>query len=214
MKYPAFADWFGQQFDRLGVEKDADMARRIGVAESMVNRWKAGATLPSPESCQKIATGVGVSPDEVLIAAGYKAGKVAPHQRSIVDLVDELAARVRQSEARYRTHDAVLFAGPVIPAGADPNQGADMLVNEDRFVVEVIGDCLEPDIESGVHLLMSKSRPFGEGDVVLVVVNGEYHLKRVIRRNGVTELSSRRGRLSVPSDGVTFKGSMIRPLGR
>jgi SOS-response transcriptional repressor LexA len=89
-----------------------------------------------------------------------------------------------------------------------------MLVNHDQFVVQVIGDCLKPDIEDGFYLLMSKSKAFGVGDVVLVSVDGEYHIKRVISRNGAIELGSERGRLRVSVDGAVFHGTMIRPLGR
>jgi hypothetical protein len=103
---------------------------------------------------------------------------------------------------------------PLLTAGADPSQGAEMIVNEDEFIVRVDGDCLEPEIESGSYLVMSRTRKASIGEVVLVAVNGEYHLKRLVQRNGMTELGSRLGRLSVPSDGVEYHGTRVRTLGR
>lgn len=53
------------------VRNAADLAKRIGVADATVSRWKEGGAQPQVDVCRRLATVLGVPVLEVLVAAGH-----------------------------------------------------------------------------------------------------------------------------------------------
>ena len=69
-----FGDFLRQIMERYGHESIADLVRLIGVDQSSVSRWLMGQSEPSLDNLNKIANNLGLSMDELLIAAGVLPG--------------------------------------------------------------------------------------------------------------------------------------------
>lgn len=56
---------------RAGIGKQADLARRLGVAQQTVSRWEQGLSRPRANDLPRLATLLDVGQDELFAAAGY-----------------------------------------------------------------------------------------------------------------------------------------------
>lgn len=65
-----FGRWLQRQLETRGW-RQSELARRTGINTGAVSRWISGKARIRPESCLLVAEALGVSPEEVLAAAGY-----------------------------------------------------------------------------------------------------------------------------------------------
>jgi len=70
-RLPTFGAWIDSQLIRRQMSQ-ADLARRLETSNSTVSNWIRGGRVPTPESCDKIADVLGLSVDDVLMAAGHR----------------------------------------------------------------------------------------------------------------------------------------------
>lgn len=197
--------WLKEQMRVHGNMTQADLSRRIDVTQSMVSRWLRDEAMPEPENCRALARVFGTTEAAVLFYAGHL--QTQPDVPPVTDPLDDITRAVE----RLRTlpiHDARRLAFGGIGSAA-PGHGSDLdEPDPDIIVLLVEGDCLAPDVVPGDVLLMSRSRRPVPGDVVSVHVNGERHIKRVVKRNGTMLLTSKRGDLILPTEGAEIEGVM------
>lgn len=65
------ARYLDREMNRLGLSQ-SELARRIDVRPSVVNRWVNGERLPLPESIEALAEALNANPDRLLVMAGYR----------------------------------------------------------------------------------------------------------------------------------------------
>jgi transcriptional regulator with XRE-family HTH domain len=98
-------------------------------------------------------------------------------------------------------------------AGANPAGGESWLAQEastERYIVQAIGDCLEPHVHENDLLVLDVHRQPKIGEVVVVNVHGELHVKMVMDRTGSgLYLTSKRGELTLPEEGAELIGVII-----
>lgn len=181
---------------------------------------------PSYEYLDRLARALRVSVTELLgVGGAYNVGSEtdpsisSPEPAPETDALQQIAQKIDRLE-RLIVHEAAqAFRHDVsepqehMVAAAQPAMGTEIggfdTWPRRQFTVTVEGDCLEPEIMPGDLLVCDRDRPPAPGDVVVVEVNGERHMKRVVRRNGQLHLTSKRGPLALPSDGASVLGVMI-----
>ena len=200
MDRPRWAENLKRYREAAGMTRQA-LARRVGITTGMITRYEQGRVgKPGAQTAAAIARELHITYEELL---GLEAPPPPPPP----------PAPLYPRDARI-----LRFLGR---AGADPRAGEERLeanASADRYVLEAIGDCLEPDIVEGDYLGLSIDRRPVIGDVVAVVVHGELHLKRVMHDpGGQLVLWSRRGELTTGDEGVEVLGTIItitRPVPR
>jgi transcriptional regulator with XRE-family HTH domain len=197
--------WLTPKINRNAM-KQADASRRLGVSQSMISRWVKGEAVPSPANCTRLAHLFGEPESVVMALAGYATrGEQARPERSIGDLAEELAARVRALE-RQRPEIVPHYGS----AAASPRHGIDADSRElgRRFDLDIDGDCLMPDVRPGATVRFDRHRTAVVGSIVAAIVNGEWHVKRVIERNGLWTLADNHDQVIAPVEDVEILGVM------
>lgn len=65
-----FAAYVDALRERARIGTDAELARRSGIASSVISRWRSGQMQPSRENLAKLAEALGVKPVQLWVAAG------------------------------------------------------------------------------------------------------------------------------------------------
>lgn len=164
--------------------KQAAVAREIGVGQSMVSRWRRGESVPSSANCKRLARLFGESEQVVLALAGHLSEANAPApERSLTDLVAELAERIRELEATTASPAALARQGserstPVAfrqhqPAGsmerARPDPSSPRAADAEAGSADVL-----------LALLCEWGSTMPEADYVIVTIHGDYLLPAVV----------------------------------
>lgn len=66
----AFSDWLDTTMENNGI-RGRDLARRLGVSDGAVSRWRSGAAKPSASTTAKIGNLLGVDPVRLILTAGH-----------------------------------------------------------------------------------------------------------------------------------------------
>jgi transcriptional regulator with XRE-family HTH domain len=225
---PRFAVNLKRYREDAGLNRQ-QLARLIGVDPGLITRYEQGKVKnPGAERLAALAGVLGVGVRELIELDAPPPAPRPPTGESIDDRIRRLELIVGQPTAT--AHEGPT-AVPLFPrdarvvrhfgrASADPTSGAARLeasASADEFTLIAVGDCLAPEIEDGDYLLLHLDRRPNPGQVVAVDVHGELHLKRVIQRSpGTLFLTSRRGDLRLPEEGVEVLGvvekiARIRP---
>jgi DNA repair protein RadA/Sms len=93
--------------ERVGISW-AEWARRAQVGYSKLNSWRRGRTVPSADELQRLATGVGVSVEDLAAAARDLAEMTSPAMRLIMSL------GLRYSRAENKAVPDVVFELPLL----------------------------------------------------------------------------------------------------
>jgi transcriptional regulator with XRE-family HTH domain len=96
-----FGEWLDATMQSRGLSQ-ADVARRIGVADVQVSRWRRGQVRPSVQYLQRVADTFGVSRATLDHIAGYPVAEGAPEVGDVV-LDPEAEAEIGAYLDRYRT---------------------------------------------------------------------------------------------------------------
>lgn len=128
-----------------------------------------------------------------------------PPQARSVDTPPQ--SRQRPSRALFPRDGRILR---FLRGAADPDSGEAWLASEaatDQFSVRAIGDCLAPHVQDRDVLVLDLDRAPRVGDVVVVAVHGELHIKMVMQTASARlYLTSTRGELTLPEEGVELLG--------
>lgn len=91
MEQESFGMWLAEAIENRGLNQ-SELARRIGVANGTVNRWINEGRIPQASAYEPLARELGVSVDEVMMAAGVMEedrARVGPRAR-LLDLISWL----------------------------------------------------------------------------------------------------------------------------
>lgn len=102
-----FARWLSGTLDNLAWSH-AELARHVGVHDSVVGRWVAGKTRPSIENAQEVGVALGEPPFRVAATAGYPCPGYEP--LPLPPPLGERARVERQMQAIHGLPDAAVAA--------------------------------------------------------------------------------------------------------
>lgn len=113
MREETFSRWIRRQLDRREWSQ-ADLARKLNVSPSVVNRWLLGTRIPSPAYCDLIADALSVDLDIVLFQAGHRPmpKRIDPDDpkleiQGLVDRVDWSVPAIRAAIDRVIAGDPI-----------------------------------------------------------------------------------------------------------
>lgn len=205
-----FSEWLREQMRLRDNMKQAELARRVGVAQSMVSRWVRGESTPEPENGRRLATVFHVREADVLRLAGHLVEAEAPPsikpRADAVDLLEQALAVVRQlREERVRDeyeYEEIPYAGSVhagrkgILHGDEPVYWRTHRLKTPpgrRRYVDVVGDCMAPIINDGDVVIVDPDLPWKVGQVLAVAVQGGAEVRKLVQMNGELVLRSETG---------------------
>jgi len=70
-----FAQWLDITMSNRGIT-GRHLAKRLGVHDSAVSRWRSGQGIPSMDTCVRLATELDVDPLRLAVTAGHMDGEV------------------------------------------------------------------------------------------------------------------------------------------
>ena len=190
-----------------------ELARAAGVSHATVVKARNMESVPSPETCQKLASWLGVTADALLELAGHKEpGGTRQRVQTRDELLDRLMA-VDATEVGFHDFDASGSPGRSI--WNDPVEYA-YLPERRRYArgrirgITVRGDCMAPAIRDGDMVFIDTQAEWEDGDVVLAVVEDALHLKRLRSSDAGWLLAPDNGEPPIPvTDGVFILGTFM-----
>lgn len=102
-----FGAWLDHKL-KLKQWKGADLARRLGVANGDVSRWRRGVTIPSPASIINIADELYADADELLALAGHRPSMPRDELERVHARLDPYLCKVRWTDSRFRMIEGIL----------------------------------------------------------------------------------------------------------
>jgi len=76
-KYSELGAYIAQRRLEVGIDTQAELARRLGSAQQTVSRWEAGTSRPQTGQIETLAAALGADAEELRGLAGYLAGPVS-----------------------------------------------------------------------------------------------------------------------------------------
>lgn len=193
-----FGEWLREQIERREWQQ-ADFAREGRFTTASVSRWINNEQLPTPQSCLRIASTLGVDDDIVLRAAGHKPATRARPPRSFDDIIDELTAErpiavpiIEQIASAGKGEPAVGYV--YLPPMGRRSKGL--------FAMRVKGSCMVPRINDGDTIIVDREQAAEVGKIVVAVAGVDWDIvlvKRLVEVNGRRWLQPLQGS-AVPVD--------------
>lgn len=188
----------------LGIHKNQDLADRAEVNRSylseILNRRAGPGMHVAPKLAKALHLPIAVFVPETAADGSASSGPTRPHvendatTKAIETLDRRRETGVTLGGRTLRPVIAVVVLRTPVVARVNAGEGggmphedmvdvpSGMLSGRDTFLVEVVGDCLEPEIRSGDHVLIERGRAPRDGDLVCAVLNRggqeEWILKR------------------------------------
>ncbi|ATW25505.1 helix-turn-helix domain-containing protein [Candidatus Formimonas warabiya] len=147
-----------------------------GISFSYINKLEKGLYEPSRQVVLELAKALGLSPDKVLITAGYAADRIMEAQTNIYQPAGAMAqipvlGVIRMGQSLYAEENLIGYEW--IPEREI--QGGEF------FFFQVKGDAMEPQIPEGSRVLIRKQEDIKSGEMGLVFPGeGEAVLRKVI----------------------------------
>ncbi len=173
---------FSTRLKQLRLENDLlqkELADKVNIKRTTLAGWESGSRTPELNSAQILADYFKVSLDYLLGKSDYReplppgAWPVGP-------------------QARVPVLGVIRAGQPIL---ADENiigyeyADAETVKNGEFFFLRVAGDSMAPRIQDGYLVLVRKQEDVTDGDVTVVIVDGENAtVKRVYRTNGTLVL--------------------------
>lgn len=185
----------------------ASFARKVGVADSLISRWRRGITRPTPEMLRRVAEASEgrVTYEDLLEAAGYLERKwdVDSHyyDEKTKYLFVPLLGTIRGGDPMWMEQDVEGYLG--VDASILRGEG---------FALRVSGDSMSGDrIQDGDIVIVRRQDYIDPGDIAVVSIDGEEAtIKRVRFVDGKAIL--------VPSnpayEPIIVDASLVRILGK
>lgn len=188
--------------------KVSELARRSGIHQSMISRYETGEVFPRRPHLTSLCGALGVTLAQLV---GTPPPEVFPPGTPPQVRPRPTPAQPPAPARRLFPRDGRILR--LVRAGANPSGGESWLADEastERYTIQVIGDCLSPEVQEGDLLVLDLDRVPRIGDIVAVVVHGELHVKKVMDRTGAgLYLTSKRGDLTLPDEGAELLGVSI-----
>lgn len=206
--------------EQAGLSKK-ELAARAEIDASMMTRYEKGEVAsPGTDRLARLADALTrelgrlVTVDDLI----QQSPATEPRESELVREFRDLSARVRELEADYDVE--------VYPRGAVGSAGGRTFANDDvvylvrsrrlsrlpggRQPLEVVGDCLAPDIKSGQIVFVQPDISWRPRQIVAVRVNGGVQVKRLKEHvNGVLVLLSNDGELHISDNDATIVGVVV-----
>lgn len=191
----------------MGNMSQATFARKVGVADSVISRWRRGITRPTPDMLRRLAEASEgrVSYEELLEAAGYIERKwdIDSHyyDKRTKYLFVPLLGNIRGGEPMWMDQDLEGYLG--VDASILRGEG---------FALRVSGDSMSGDrIHDGDIVIVRRQNYIDPNDIAVISIDGEEAtLKRVRFVDGKAVL--------VPSnpayEPIIVSASRVRILGK
>jgi SOS-response transcriptional repressor LexA len=197
---PTFGDLVRQACEARGMSVDW-LARQIGMPPGSFRNYTTGRRKVPVETILAVADNLGVRPEPLFRAAGYdpsvgrRALAILPGATVPVPVVGTVPA---DPTRKY------MASGDTVPYQPySPNVRPEHLI-----ALRVVGDCLAPDVQPGDTVIVDKSLEPTDGRLGVVMVDGEYSLKRVRRNADGWLLESNVGPM-VPLESVEWCGRVV-----
>lgn len=197
--------------------KQADLARRIGVAQSAISRWKRGESMPEPSNCRELARVFGVPEAEVLRRAGHLTGSGTLYEQQPEPSLEELLATALRKAREQPEYVSIPITGEG-HAGRKGVSNDDVVTAPLKFLKKlpanqqalyVVGDCLAPKIEEGDVVIVDPDIPWEVGKTIAIRLRGGVEVKRILRKNGRLVLSSNYGEPTIDDHDARVVGVVI-----
>ena len=194
----------------------AGLMRASGVSQANIGRYERGETQePEYATLEKLGAALGVTVDQLVKEPPPEVlpPGTPPQARSVtpVEPAPPLPTPTPPPRGLFPRDGRILRF--LQQAGASPEGGETWLAQEasvERYVVQAIGNCLEPHVYENDLLVLDVDRAPTIGDIVVVNAHGELHVKVVMDRTGSgLYLTSKRGDLSLPEEGAELIGVVI-----
>lgn len=123
-----FSDWVARVAKRQGMDTEAEISRAVGISQSIVGRWRTHGAIPNIDSLRKIASGLNVSVQEAVVAAGIlhpdEVGQIVRVQTALSEvpheeLLAELGRRLDQQLAPPGSTLAMRSSGSADPTESE-----------------------------------------------------------------------------------------------
>lgn len=167
--YGVFADWLASQ---VGKKPLRAVARDVGVSHQTLSKWLQGKTRPEGELLDKVSSHFGEPVESLEEMLGRKRGGVRPEAISFEDAFRMLDLK----RPWFLPLSGVASAGP-----GSPSEGVwrDASERGRRLeLVEITGECLEPEISPGDRVTVDIDGRWEYGTVVIARHNGLIVAKR------------------------------------
>jgi SOS-response transcriptional repressor LexA len=147
-----------------------EVALKMGIGLRMYNRYEYGETMPSTKRLQQFAEIVGVPVTAFLSDKVYELSEHGATPLQLVPVLNRIPAG-----GFVLGFDDVPVEEHIYSEVKEPNV----------FALRVVGDSMSPKIDDGDLVVVSPERPFEDGKIYCVIIDGDEHtLKTVKRSNG------------------------------
>ncbi len=157
-----------------------DLAKASGLSHGALSKIQNKLSVPSIETCRKLAPHLGLRVEELMRMAGRSVEAVRRETRD--EVLDRLLA-MDATEVPF--YDMTASASPSRSFGSDTPVDYGYLPERRRYAkgrikgITVKGDCLAPRVLDGDRVFIDTQADYEDGDLVLAVVDDDLHLKRL-----------------------------------
>ncbi len=193
-----------------------ELARRSELAVGVISNIESGETIGHADSVSRIQRALGLDPTIVnRLVRGESVDAPEIVEPSAIDLARSLTTRLerelRDARAAYDVGDLRLqvqtsraSAGPGSAALDEITYHPDPSYRDHSHrAIEVSGDCMEPEIQTGDLVIVDTELPPEIGDIVVAVHDGEYNVKMLERDDDGWLLVAHDDRPSLRPNGET-----------
>lgn len=163
--------------DPTGISQ-AELANKIGVDDSLISKWEAGARAPSKEQIKPLADALGVKLKWLAFGEGDKDRFPVPDSAQ----VQNVTAEWRSVPVLGWVPGGDPFAPELVPEGSIMVP-ADISSHPGLFALNVRGDSMSPKISDGDRVFIEPldGREPRQGAIVVALIDGETTCK-IFRR--------------------------------
>lgn len=205
-----------------------EMAEEIGVSHATISHIRNQKRIPSPDTLQKLAPVLAVDLDTLLEWAGHRQATTSPlPEPSAAELLERaMVALRREQQARQIAEEEYPFEVLAVLGEHSAGQKRGGSEGEqhiywkprrakklpgNRIASVVRGDCLDPDIKDGWHIIIDPDVSWQPGKHMIALrANGGHHVKKLIAiEEDRLILESKEGRFEVNDDDTRIEGVVV-----